>query len=137
LAEGLTETGKLYTIEVNEEFEGLIRKYLHLANLNHKIELIIGNALQIIPTFDITFDLVFIDADKLNNANYYDLVIDKVRPNGLILVDNVLWDGKILDNHSDKKTIAIQAFNQKIQADERVENLILPIRDGLFVIRKK
>jgi caffeoyl-CoA O-methyltransferase len=137
LAEGLTESGKLYTLEVNEEFESLIQKYIHLANLSHKIELIIGNALQIIPTLAITFDLVFIDADKLNNANYYDLVIDKVRPNGIILVDNVLWDGKILASHSDKKTIAIQAFNQKIQSDERVENLILPIRDGLFVIRKK
>jgi caffeoyl-CoA O-methyltransferase len=115
----------------------LIRKYINLANLNHQIELIMGNALQIIPSLDITFDLVFIDANKLNNANYYDLVIEKVRPNGIILVDNVLWDGKILENHSDKKTLAIQAFNQKIQADERVENLILPIRDGLYMIRKK
>ncbi|MCU0445923.1 MAG: O-methyltransferase [Microscillaceae bacterium] len=137
LAEGLAKDGKLYTLEVNEELESIIRKYISLAGFNQQIELLIGNAANLIPNLNLTFDLVFIDADKLNNAHYYDLVVEKVRANGIILVDNVLWDGKILANHSDKKTLAIQAFNQKVQNDPRVESLILPIRDGLYMIRKK
>jgi predicted O-methyltransferase YrrM len=98
----------------------------------------IGDAKQIIPTLNETFDLVFIDADKKNNATYYDMVIDKVRSGGLILVDNVLWSGKVLDEGvSDQKTSIISQFNERVSSDQRVEKLILPVRDGLFLIRKK
>ena len=98
----------------------------------------IGDAKQIIPTLNETFDLVFIDADKKNNATYYDMVIDKVRSGGLILVDNVLWSGKVLDEGvSDQKTSNISQFNERVSSDQRVEKLILPVRDGLFLIRKK
>ena len=98
----------------------------------------IGDAKQIIPTLNETFDLVFIDADKKNNATYYDIIIDKVRSGGLILVDNVLWSGKVLDEGvSDQKTSNISQFNERVSSDQRVEKLILPVRDGLFLIRKK
>jgi predicted O-methyltransferase YrrM len=137
LAEGLGENGKLITIEVNEEMEAMIRKYIHLAGLTEKIELIIGDAQYIIPQLTQAFDLVFIDADKVNNATYYDLVFDKVRKGGFILIDNVLWDGKVLTEAQDKKTQAILDFNQKIQRDDRVENILLPIRDGIMLIQKK
>jgi predicted O-methyltransferase YrrM len=98
----------------------------------------IGDAKQIIPTLNETFDLVFIDADKKNNATYYEMIIDKVRSGGLILVDNVLWSGKVLDEAvSDQKTSLISKFNEMVSSDQRVEKLILPVRDGLFLIRKK
>ena len=98
----------------------------------------IGDAKEIIPTLNEIFDLVFIDADKKNNATYYDMIIDKVRSGGLILVDNVLWSGKVLDEAvSDQKTYFISKFNEMVSSDQRVEKLILPVRDGLFLIRKK
>jgi len=139
LAKGLKDNGKLITIDVNEETESIARKYFKKCGLESKIELIIGNALNIIPNLDMQFDLVFIDADKKNYSNYFDLVIDKVRRGGLIVADNVLWSGKILDGgtNKDTDTTALISFNEKIKNDVRVEKLLLPIRDGLFLIQKK
>ncbi|MBC8110173.1 MAG: class I SAM-dependent methyltransferase [Verrucomicrobia bacterium] len=136
LAEGLTENGKLTTIDINEELEERVRDYFTQAGLENKIEYIIGNALAIIPTLTDTFDLVFIDADKQNYANYYDLIFEKVRKGGFIIADNVLWSGKVTDENPDKETRNILAFNKKIQADPRTENVLLPVRDGLMVVRK-
>ncbi len=136
LAEGLQADGKLITIDINEELESRVRGYFSAANLNDKIEYLIGNAATIVPTLKDEFDLVFIDADKEQYSRYYDLVIDKVKPGGIILADNVLWSGKVLDSKPDKDTRAIIEFNHKIQADERVENVLLPIRDGIMMIRK-
>jgi caffeoyl-CoA O-methyltransferase len=136
LAEGLTPGGKLITIDVNEELEDRVRKYFREANLQSVIEFKIGNALQIIPTLSEQFDLVFIDADKENYAAYFDLVIDKVNAGGFIMADNVLWSGKVLNAKPDKETKAIQDFNRKIHEDSRVENVLLPIRDGIMLVRK-
>ena len=138
LAEGLRENGRIYTIDINLELEDMVRSNFKRSNLDSKIMYQIGDAKQIIPTLNETFDLVFIDADKKNNATYYDMVIDKVRSGGLILVDNVLWSGKVLDEGvSDQKTSNISQFNERVSSDQRVEKLILPVRDGLFLIRKK
>ncbi|CAH0994772.1 tRNA 5-hydroxyuridine methyltransferase [Emticicia aquatica] len=137
LAEGLQENGKILTIDVNEELEDFVRNFFSQSPLNNKIDFQIGNALTIIPTLNQIFDLVFIDADKLNYANYYDLVFEKVRKGGYIISDNVLWSGKVADySKKDKDTLAIRAFNQKLHDDNRVENILLPIRDGLMVVRK-
>ena len=134
LAEGLAEDGKIITIDINEELEEKVRSYL--APWREKIEYIIGNALDVIPTLNETFDLVFIDADKTNYSKYFDLVIGKVRDGGYLLADNVLWSGKVLEKNPDNDTKAILAFNEKIQGDSRVENVLLPIRDGIMTIRK-
>ena len=134
LAEGLSPGGKMVTIDINEELEKKVRD--HFAESQDKIEYKIGNALDIIPTLNEIFDLVFIDADKSNYINYFDLVIDKVRPGGFILADNVLWSGKVLNKNPDNDTKSIIAFNHKIQHDSRVENVLLPIRDGIMMIRK-
>jgi predicted O-methyltransferase YrrM len=137
LAEGLQKNGKLITIDINEELETMVRKYFEKANLTTVIDYKIGNALQIIPIITEKIDLVFIDADKENYSNYFDLVIDKVNSGGFILADNVLWSGKILEDKKDKDTAAIHFFNEKIKNDSRVEQILLPIRDGILVIRKK
>lgn len=134
LAEGLAANGKVITIDINEELEQKVRGYFD--PWKHKIDYKIGNALQIIPTLNETFDLVYIDADKSNYTNYFDLVIDKVREGGVILADNVLWSGKVLDKKTDADTKSIISFNKKIQDDSRVENVLLPIRDGIMMIRK-
>jgi caffeoyl-CoA O-methyltransferase len=136
LAEGLPEHGKLITLDINEELEQRVRSYFDEAGLASKIQYQIGNAIEIIPTLKETFDLVFIDADKENYPLYFDLVIDKVRPGGIILADNVLWSGKVIQEKKDKDTRAVVEFNEKIQNDKRVENVLLPIRDGIFIIRK-
>jgi predicted O-methyltransferase YrrM len=139
MAEGLRPGGTLHTIDINEELEARVRGYIAEAGLTESIRLYIGNALDIIPTIKVEFDLVFIDADKINYAAYYDLVIDKVRPGGIILADNVLWSGKVLEKHRkklDEDTKAVMDFNKKVQDDARVENILLPIRDGLMVARK-
>ncbi len=135
LAQGLAENGLLYTLEANEELAGMINKYIAEATLSDKIKLIVGNALQIIPTLEETFDMVFIDADKKNYSNYYDLVFEKVRKGGFIIADNVLWYGKVLDKQ-DKDTQAIKDFNEKVQQDSRVTNTLLPLRDGLMIAQK-
>ena len=136
LAEGLRKDGKLITIDINEELEERVRKNFRDANLHERIDYRIGDAAQIIPQLKEKFDLVFIDADKENYARYFDLVIDRVNLNGIILADNVLWSGKVLDQKPDKDTRAILDFNTRIQADERVENVLLPIRDGIMLMRK-
>ena len=136
MAEGLQDEGKLVTIDINEELEQKVRKYFDEAGLSSKIDYRIGDATKIIPLLQDTFDLIFIDADKENYSRYFDLVIDKVRVGGIILADNVLWSGKVLDEKPDKDTRAIVEFNKKIQRDARVENVLLPIRDGILMIRK-
>ncbi|MCX7744638.1 MAG: O-methyltransferase [Flavobacteriales bacterium] len=138
LAQGLNKNGILHTIEVNDELESIIRKYINKAGLTNKITLHIGDALKIIPTLNETWDLVFIDADKENYLNYYNLVFNQVKPGGWIITDNVLWSGKVLDkNENDIETQSIRQFNQFIHTDDRVEHLLLPLRDGLMMIRKK
>lgn len=134
LAEGLAEGGKLITIDINEELEEKVRGCFETSK--DKIEFRIGNAADIIPTLTDSFDLVFIDADKISYGKYFDLVIDKVRPGGFILADNVLWSGKVLNKNPDADTRVITAFNQKIHNDSRIENVLLPIRDGIMMIRK-
>lgn len=136
LAEGLKPQGKLVTIDINEELEHSVRQYFSTAGLADKIDFRIGNALQIIPTLKEKFDLVFIDADKENYARYFDLVIDNVNLGGIILADNVLWSGKVLDEKPDKDTKAIIDFNTKVNQDPRVENVLLTMRDGIMMIRK-
>jgi len=136
LAQGLKEGGIFHTIEANEELAHIINKYLDKAALTDRVISHIGDAKSIIPTLQETFDLVFIDAGKNDNALYYDLVIDKLRIGGIIVVDNVLWRGKVTQKEHDKDTKIIHSFNEKVQHDERVENLLLPIRDGLLIISK-
>lgn len=136
MAKGLMAGGLLYTIDVNEELQPMCERYFEKAKLNHQIKQLVGNALTIIPTIDEIFDLVFIDADKINYCNYYDLVFDKVRPGGYIIADNVLWSGKVLDEIKDKDTLAICQYNKKIAADNRVKNTILSLRDGLNIVQK-
>ena len=139
IAQGLQENGKLHTIDINEELETRVRSSFDESGLSNKINYYIGNALTIIPTINEIFDLVFIDADKKNYSPYYDLVFDKVRSGGYIIADNVLWSGKVLDAPSamDTETKIIDAFNKKIHTDDRVEHMLLPVRDGLMIVRKK
>jgi caffeoyl-CoA O-methyltransferase len=136
LAEGLQPGGKVITIDINDELEERVRKYFSKSDANSKIDFRLGNALKIIPELNTKFDLVFIDADKENYSRYYDLVIDNVNLNGVILADNVLWSGKVLDAKPDKDTKAIIDFNTKVHQDARVENVLLPIRDGIMMMRK-
>lgn len=136
LCEGLKAGGKLTTIEKNEELETKLRAFFKEAGLENTIDLRIGNATKILPALDRTFELVFIDADKENYSNYFDLVIDKVPAGGYILADNVLWSGKVLMENPDKDTKAILDFNLKVHNDPRVENVLLPVRDGIMMIRK-
>ena len=138
LAEGIKRGGVLHTIEKNPELEDIIRKYIQKAQLESTIELFIGNALDIIPTLNYTYDLVFIDADKSQYNDYYELIINKVEQGGIIIADNVLWDGKVLEKEvRDLETKAIQAFNKRVSEDLRVDKLILPFRDGLMLMQKK
>ena len=139
LAMGLQENGLLHTIEVNPEQADMIQRYIRDADLADRIILHIGDALKIIPTLNETWDLVFIDADKPNYLNYYEMVLPLVRPGGFILADNVLWDGKVLKDPEkmDRDTAEIVRFNEYVQKDDRVENMILPLRDGIMMIRKK
>lgn len=136
LAKGLSPNGLLHTIDINEELQPIIEKHISIAGLQSKIVLHTGDAIQIIPTLKETFDLVFIDADKQNYSNYFDLVVDKVKAGGLIIADNVLWSGKVVEEKHDKDTASLHAYNQKVLADSRVENFILPLRDGLNIARK-
>lgn len=135
-AKGLPENGKLITIDVNEELEDTARNHFKKAGVDSKIDFKIGNALEIIPTLNETFDLVFIDADKINYANYYDLVLPKLKIGGFIMADNVLWSGKVVEEKKDKDTAALVDFSKKVQNDERVENVMLSVRDGILLVRK-
>lgn len=138
LAEGLQADGVVHTIEANDELAWLINKYIGLAGLEKKVVLHLGDAANIIPTLPTGFDLVFLDAGKLDYLKHYEMVLPKVHAGGFILADNVLWDGKVASNdQKDETAVYLRQFNQFIQEDERVENLLLPLRDGLMLIRKK
>ncbi|MEM9833061.1 MAG: O-methyltransferase [Bacteroidota bacterium] len=139
MASALPEDGKLITLDINEELTDLVKKYIHRAELQDIIETKIGDALEIIPTLEETFDLVFIDADKVNYPRYYELVLEKVPSGGFIIADNVLWHGKVVESGKkiDAKTKVLKDFNAFIQQDSRVENVLLPIRDGLMIAQKK
>jgi predicted O-methyltransferase YrrM len=136
LAEGLNPGGKLITLDINDELETRVRGYFDQSPWKHQIDYRIGDAREIIPSLAGPFDLVFIDADKENYAHYFDLVIDNVRSGGFLVADNVLWSGKVLESKPDKDTRAIQEFNEKVSADIRVQTMLLPLRDGLLLMRK-
>ena len=140
MAEGLPEGGHVDTIEIDDEFEEFIREQLAKSPFEERITLHIGDALQVIPQLDTTFDLVFIDADKRLYRDYYELVLPRLKSGGFILADNTLWDGKVLidkPESNDYQTMAIKAFNDFIATDNRIEKVILPLRDGLTLIMKK
>lgn len=138
LAEGLSENGIIHTIDINMELEDMVISNFNKSPFKEKISYHLGNAEEIIPTLNEVFDLVFIDADKKNNGTYYNLVINKLRAGGIIIVDNVLWSGKVLNQEKiDQTTAIINTFNQMVNNDQRVEKVILPVRDGLLMIRKK
>jgi predicted O-methyltransferase YrrM len=138
LAEGLTDDGLIHTIEVNRELEEMLYAHFKLTSVEKKIRFHFGEATAIIPVLgEDSFDLVFIDADKKNNFTYFELVLDKVRSGGLIIIDNVLWKGKVYGADNDTDTETIRKLNDRVAADIRVEKLILPVRDGLLIIRKK
>ncbi len=139
LAKGLNSGGKIHTIEINDELEVLIKKYFVKAGIEDKVELHLGDALEIIPELNSKFDLVFLDADKRLYTEYYELIINKLNKGGYILADNILWSGKVVDkeNIDDEYTKGIVKFNSHVHRDPGVENVIFPIRDGLMLIRKK
>jgi len=140
LAEGLAGNGVLHTIECDDELEDFIRENLKLTDLGKKVILHIGDALEIISHMDNIFDLVFIDADKRDYSRYFEAVLPKVKSGGFMLIDNTLWDGKVLQElvaENDEQTITIRSFNDQLAVDSRVEKLILPFRDGLTMVRKK
>lgn len=138
LAQGLDEGGIIHTIDVNEELGSLLSRYLEEAGLKDKVIIHFGDALKIIPELEETFDLVFIDAAKEQYIDYYKLAMEKLRKGGFILADNIFWSGKVLEPEAghDKETQGITAFSRFVQQDDRVENTILPVRDGIMVIRK-
>ena len=136
LADGLKPEGKLITIDNNPLIVDLANKYFEASGKSDNIEFRFGNALEILEEIDINFDLIFIDADKLNYSNYYKATLPKLNKEGIILADNVLWSGKVLNDNPDKKTKAIIDFNKLVQNDRETENVLLSIRDGLMMIRK-
>ena len=139
LSEGLKPNGKLVTIEINEELQDFIKENLSKLKLLKKIIPILGDATKVIPKLDYLFDIVFIDADKINYSKYFDLTIDKLSPKGLIIADNILWSGKVIkkNNSNDKVTTELKKFTEKVNKDPRVENIMLPIRDGILICQKK
>ncbi|MGC1203474.1 MAG: O-methyltransferase [Flavobacteriaceae bacterium] len=139
LVEGMQDSGELHTIDINEELVDFQRTYFDKSNYGHQIHQHLGNALEIIPKLNKTFDLVFIDADKENYSNYFNLIIEKLNKGGIILSDNVLWSGKVLETtfkKEDTSTPALIEYNKLLKADKRVETVVLPIRDGLTISRK-
>lgn len=137
LAEGLAPGGEIHTIDNNVELEDRVRGYFGASEWGHSIRYHIGDAVTIIPQLDGPFDLVFIDADKKNNGLYYERALEKSRSGGLILIDNVLWKGKVVAAGNDSQTQQIAALNERLAADDRVDKLILPIRDGVYLLRKR
>jgi predicted O-methyltransferase YrrM len=138
MAEGLQDDAEIHTFEIFDEQEDFIRKWFQGSAYADRLHLHIGDALQLVPRMDIKWDMVFIDADKRQYVDYYQMILPLVRPGGFILVDNTLWYGHVLENHpreSDAQTLGVQAFNDLVAADSRVEKVILPIRDGLTLIR--
>ncbi len=138
MAEGLAEGGELITIDINAELEEMVRKHFDASEYANNIKYMLGDAKDIIPTLDGNFDVVFIDADKENYGMYYDMIFDKLAIGGYMIADNVLWSGKVVAEgiKIDKDTKALLDFNDKVQADSRVENVLFPIRDGLLIARK-
>lgn len=139
MARGLAPDGKLITLEINAELEEMVRGFFDQSGLAAKIDYRIGDALDILPGLEEQFDMVFIDADKENYSNYYNLIVDRVNSGGIILADNVLWSGKVLAENGEKihkDTQAILDFNRMVQEDPRVENVLFPIRDGIMIARK-
>ncbi|WP_160069963.1 O-methyltransferase [Sphingobacterium bovisgrunnientis] len=137
LAEGLVPEGFLHTIDINEEQEERVQGYFDNSPFATQIRYHIGDAFEIIPTLEGDFDLVFIDADKKRNLTYYDMLVDRVPSGGILMIDNVLWKGKVFDENPDNQTKQVLELNNILARDSRVEKLILPVRDGLFVLRKK
>ncbi len=137
LTKGLQQDGHLHTIEINPELEDFVKKYFKKAKVDKKITQHIGNALEIIPSIDIYFDIIFIDADKKNYLKYYELGLKKIKKGGIIIIDNVLWSGKVLQKtkKNDQETSVIKKLNQVIMNDSRVENMILPLRDGIMMCK--
>jgi len=138
LAEGLQKGGKVITIDINEELEEIVNHFIDQSDYKENVGMIVGDAMKIIPTLDIEFDIVFIDADKQNYSAYYDIVFDKVKTGGYIIADNVLWSGKVVEDYetTDRDTQLLMEFNLKIQKDARVQNVLFPLRDGLMIARK-
>ncbi len=139
MAEAMPSDGKVITIDINDELEELTTKFIEKSGLKERVEFLIGDACNIVPSLNETFDLVFIDADKRSYSKYFDIVFDYVRQGGLIVADDVLWSGKVLEDksHYDSQTQGILDFNEKIVADDRVEKVMLPVRHGLYLIRKR
>ena len=138
LAEGLSEKGVLYTLDINAELEDRVRAYFKESEYHHKIDFRIGDANELIPKINEPWDLVFIDADKTNYLNYYEMLISSVKSGGYVIADNVLWSGKVVDHKmDDTDTVALRAFNDFLSTDPRVEVVLLPVRDGLMLARKK
>ena len=139
MAEGLTPNGKVYTFEINDEMEDFTRPWIENSAVADRIEFIIGDAITEAPKLGITFDMAFIDGDKRTYLETYEMVLKILRPGGFILADNTLWDGHVLETPkpADKQTKGIEDFNDYLRNDDRVENVILPLRDGLTLIRKK
>lgn len=137
MAEGLTDDGKVITIDIDAELEEMVLKYAKKAGLENKIDMRIGNALEIVPQLDETIDLVFIDADKHNYSNYFDLVLPKMRSGGFIMADNVLWSGRVLNEATkDKETLGLRNFVQHVSKNQGVEHVLMPVRDGIMLIQK-
>ena len=136
LAEGLKKNGKIITIEKDEEFASIARKFFDRSKYKEKISLIIDDAKNVIENINEKIDLAFIDADKVNYSKYYDMLFSKLKIGGLIVADNVLWSGKVTKDVSDNETQSIKNFNTKVKNDERVENLIVGIRDGIMLCQK-
>ncbi|MBQ9583307.1 MAG: O-methyltransferase [Bacteroidales bacterium] len=136
LAEGLAAGGSIDAIEINDELEDIIREGYSRAGISDKVNLLLGDALEIIPTLTATYDMVYIDANKRFYPQFWEMIIDKVRPGGVIIADNTLWDGKVTDGSHDPQSRGIQAFNDAVKADRRAECLMLPLRDGLTIVVK-
>ena len=138
LAEGLKHNGELHTIDINEELYDFQRRYFNKSKFGHQIIQHTGNALEVIPKINMTFDLIFIDADKENYSNYFNVIIEKLNPGGIILSDNVLWSGKVIQklDKDDISTKGLIAYNELLKNDARIETILLPIRDGLSISRK-
>ena len=140
MARGLAENGRLLTIDINAELEEMVRKYFKKSGLEEKITYKVGDAMEVLPRLDTLFDLIFLDADKINYVNYYELTVERLRPGGILLADNILWSGKVLAKNRkklDKDTEAILRFNKLVNDDPRVENVVLPFRDGIMMARKR
>ena len=139
MAEGLQNDGVLYTVDINKELASFTQKFFNKSSYKNQIKMMVGNALEIIPELNFKWDLVFIDADKENYSNYFNLVIEEVNKGGMIIADNVLWSGKVTrpTSENDIETKALKTFNEKVHSDSRVNNVLMPVRDGMMIMIKK